>query len=255
MQNSLLVGLSRQVALSRELEVVANNIANLNTTGFKADGTVFEEFIAPTARANGFNGIDSRVSFVHDRATWVDLSQGPIERTNNPLDVAIEGAGYLAVQTQRGERYTRNGAMQINANGELVTAEGYQVLGEFGPIVFQPKDTNISIARDGTVSVRESNNAQTELQRGKLRVVGFDRPGLLQKDGASTFTAPATVVQQPLPYSRLVQGAVEKSNVRSVVEMTRMIEITRTYTQVATLLSQQSDMRRTAIEKLAEVAN
>ena len=112
------------------------------------------------------------------------MSQGPLERTGNPLDVAIDGNGFLAVQTPRGERYTRNGALQINNNGELVTSEGFQVLGESGPITFQPKDRNITISKDGTISVREGNNATTESQRGKLRLVSFDQPGRLQKDGS-----------------------------------------------------------------------
>ncbi len=255
MQNSLLVGLSRQVALERELDVVANNIANLNTTGFKTDGAVFEEFISPTARADNFLAADRRVSFVHDRATWINLSQGPLERTGNPLDVAIDGRGFLAVQTPNGERYTRNGAMQINNNGELVTSEGYQVLGESGPITFQPKDRNITISPDGTISVREGNNAATESQRGQLRVTSFDRPGFLQKDGSSVFKAPPNITSQADKTSRIVQGTVEKSNVQSVLEMTRMIEVTRSYSQIAALLSQQSDLQRTAIEKLADVPN
>ena len=255
MQNALLIGLSRQVALGRELDVVANNIANLNTTGFKGDGAVFEEFIGPTARANGASSADSRVSFVRDRATWIDMSQGSIERTGNSLDVAIDGRGFLAVQTPRGERYTRNGALQLNANGELVTSEGYQVLGDSGPITLQPKDRDIAISQDGTISVREGNNAKTESQRGKLRLVDFDRPGQLQKDGGGTFSAPQNVTAQPDKVSRLMQGSIEKSNVRAVIEMTRMIEVTRSYTQVANMLSQQGDMERTAIEKLAEVPN
>lgn len=254
MQNTLLVGLSRQVALGRELDVVANNIANVNTNGFKADGAVFEEYLGPRARAANTVGADNRVSFVRDRATWIDLTQGPIERTGNPLDVAIDGSGYLAVQTPRGERYTRNGALQINSSGELVTGEGYQVLGEAGPIIFQPKDRDITISADGTVSARVGS-AAADSQRGKLRTVSFDKPGQLQKDGSGTFAAPQTVTQVPDARSRIVQGAVEKSNVRSVIEMTRMIEVTRSYTQVATMLSQQSDMRRSAIEKLADVTN
>lgn len=255
MQNALLVGLSRQVALERELDVVANNIANINTSGFKTDGAVFEEFISPTARAENFLGADRRVSFVQDRATWIDLSQGPLERTNNPLDIAVNGKGFLVVQTPGGERYTRNGAMQINNAGELVTSEGYQVLGDAGPITFQPKDRNISISEDGTISAREGNNSQTESQRGQLRLVSFDQPGRLQKDGSSTFKAPANLTPQADKLSRVVQGTIEKSNVRSVMEMTRMIEVTRSYTQIAALLSQQSDLQRTAIEKLAEVPN
>jgi flagellar basal-body rod protein FlgF len=253
MQNALLVGLSRQVALSREMDVIANNLANMNTSGFKADGAVFEEYVSPTARANNFPVADSRISFVHDRATWMDLSQGPLEHTGNPLDVAVNGKGYLVVQTTRGERYTRNGALQINNSGELVTAEGFQVMGESGPITFQPKDRNIAISQDGTISVREGSNTQTESQRGQLRVVSFDQPGRLQKDGTGVFLAPAGVTPQADKLSRVMQGSVEKSNVRSVIEMTRMIEVTRSYTHIANILSQHSDLRRTAIEKLSEV--
>jgi len=253
MQNALLVGLSRQVALGRELDVVANNIANLNTTGFKNDGSVFEEYIGQTARSGNLPGTDSRVSFVQDRATWINMSQGPLERTGNALDVAIEGSGFLAVQTPRGERYTRNGALQINANGELVTSQGYQVLGDSGPITFQPKDRNITISEDGTISVREGDNNKTESQRGKLRMAGFAQPGQLQKDGASTFMAPQGVTPQIDTTSRFVQGTLEKSNVHGVVEMTRMIEVTRSYTQIAEMLAKQTDMQQTAIDKLAAV--
>ena len=96
MQNAILVGLSRQVALARELDVVANNIANLNTTGYKADGSLFEEYLNTAARADQTG---SRVSFVRDRGIWHDMSQGAIERTGNPLDVAIDGQGFLVVQT------------------------------------------------------------------------------------------------------------------------------------------------------------
>ncbi|MGE0062720.1 MAG: flagellar basal-body rod protein FlgF [Xanthobacteraceae bacterium] len=256
MENAYLVGLSRQVALARELDVVANNIANLNTSGYKANGAIFEEFISQTARGDGASRGDTRVSFVRDRATWIDLSQGPMERTGNPLDVALDKRGFLAVQTPRGERFTRNGGFQINAQGQLVTTEGFQVLGEAGPITFQPGDKDISISREGLITVREGNEARTESQRGKLRVVDFDNPGRLQKDGNGTFLAPqgvTPITPEPDKRAAVLQGVIEKSNVRGVVEMTRMIEVTRTYTQVATILQQQADMRRSAIEKLAEV--
>jgi flagellar hook-basal body protein len=161
MENALLVGLSRQVALGRELDVVANNIANINTNGFKTDGAVFEEFIGKVARSDDVPARDRQVSFVRDRATWIDMSQGSIERTGNPLDVAVVGKGFMAVQTPAGERYTRNGALQINNIGQLVTSEGFQVLGESGPIVLQPTDRDISISEDGTISVREGDNVKT----------------------------------------------------------------------------------------------
>lgn len=255
MQNTLLVGLSRQVVLGRELDVVANNIANVNTSGFKADGAVFEEFIGRTARSDNMSRRDSQVSFVRDRATWIDFSQGSMERTGNPTDVAVDGKGFLAVQTANGERYTRNGALQINNAGQLVTTEGFQVLGENGPIQFQPTDTNVQISGDGTISVATAGAPGQESLRGKLRMVGFDNPGSLQKDGVGTFALRDGVNIVPDTQSRFVQGSIEKSNVRSVVEMTRMIEITRTYTQVANMMQQQADLSRSAIDKLAEVPN
>jgi flagellar basal-body rod protein FlgF len=253
MENSLLIGLSRQMALRRELDVVSNNIANVNTTAFKADSAVFQEFLMPVARADQFQPPDRRLSFVQDRATWHDLSQGPVQQTGNPLDVAVDGDAFLVVQTPRGERYTRNGALQINAVGELVTSAGDRVVGDAGPIVFSPQDRDIAINADGTISVREGAAVLADVIRGKLRLVSFAQQQLLQKDGSSTFAAPAGVLPQAPQNVRVVQGAIEKSNVRAIIEMTRMIEVTRTYTQVAGLLQQQGDLRRNAIERLAEV--
>jgi len=249
MQNTLLVGLSRQMALGREMDVVANNIANMDTTGYKADGSLFEEYLNSSARAGGVN--NSRVSFVLDRGIWHDMSQGPIQRTGNPLDVAVDGNAFLVVQTASGERYTRNGALKINATGQLVTADGDPVLGDAGPINFQSTDNQVSISRDGTISVREGNS-KTDSARGKLRLVTFDNLQQLQKDGGGKFNVTGNAQPQPATNAGITQGAVEKSNVRSVVEMSRMIEITRSYTQIASLLQQQSDLGQTALDKLAD---
>ena len=255
MENALLVGLSRQVALKRELDAVANNIANLNTTGFKADGTLFEQYLMPGALATQFSGPDSRVSFVRDRATWHNFAPGPIKQTGNPLDVAIQGEAFFAVQTPNGERYTRNGAFQVNATGELVTSDGYQVLGQSGPIVFQPGDAAISITSEGTIRVREGGRATSDSTRGQLRLVGFSQPRQLQKMGSSLFTTPAGMQPQPATDARVTQGAIEQSNVQGVLEMTRMIDVTRAYTQLANILQQQSDLSRSTIDKLSQVPN
>jgi flagellar basal-body rod protein FlgF len=254
MENALLIGLSRQIALGRELEVVANNIANLNTTGYKADGAVFEEFLMPVASADQFRGGDRRMSYVQDRATWHNFTSGPIQQTANPLDVAIDGDGFLVVQTPRGERYTRNGALQINAAGELVTNSGDRVLGDGGPIQFQNTDHDIAINQDGSITVREGSNTRSDSARGKLRLVRFDSMQQLQKDGSSLFTALPGATPVPVPTSvRVVQGAVEQSNVHGVIEIARMIEVSRTYTQVASMLQQEGEMQRNAIDKLADV--
>lgn len=248
MENALLIGLSRQMSLRREMAVVANNVANMNTTGFKGDTAIFEEHLMPGASADQFARPDRKLSYVIDSSTWHDMSQGQMQQTGNPLDVAIDGNAFMVVQTPRGERYTRNGSLQINASGQLVTSEGFRVLGDSGPIQFQTNDKDILIARDGLISVPEGT-------RGKLRLVKFDPAARLTKDAGSTFAAPQGVQpQQPLPEERhIMQGTLERSNVRSVVEMTRMIDVNRAYSSVATMLQNQGDMRKSAVEKLAEV--
>ena len=252
MENSLLVGLSRQMVLERQMDVVANNIANVNTRGFKADKSLFQEYLKTGAYEDNFVGRDRAVSFVLDSGTFKDFAQGPSEQTKNPLDVAIDGAGFLAVQTAAGERYTRDGGLQINNQGQLVTASGNQVLGTSGPIVFQPTDHDISIAADGNVTVLEGPS-HIDSVRGKLRLVSFAQAQRLLKEASNLYSAGEGGAAQADTTSKLRQGFIEKSNVNSVHEMSRMIEITRTYTQISALLQQQSDLHKSAIEKLADV--
>jgi flagellar basal-body rod protein FlgF len=252
MDNALLVGLSRQVSLRRELDVIANNIANINTTGFKGESVLFEQFLDPTARHEHFPGNDRRVAFVMDRATLQDFSQGPLQRTNAPLDMAIDGPGFFAVQTANGERYTRAGNFHLNPQGQLVTNNGHPVLGQGGPIVLEPTDINIAVAADGTVSA--TNAAGQTGERGKLRMVTFTNPAQLSAQGDSLWAAGNGIVPQAAaPTTRAVQGALEKSNVSAVREMNRMIEVTRAYTTISNMQQRTDELRRRAIEKLAEV--
>jgi flagellar basal-body rod protein FlgF len=253
MENAVIIGLSRQTALQRELEVVANNIANLNTTGFKADGAVFSEFLRGKADTDQFAAQDRRLSLVQDRMNWHDMSQGVVQQTGGPLDIAIDGDGMLAVQTAGGERYTRNGALQLNNLGQVVTTSGDIVQGESGPIVIQQTDRDIVINKDGTIKVREGQSLNSDSTRGKMRIVRFTDTQQLIKEGASSYSAPAGVTPEPVVKSNVIQGAIEKSNVRSVIEMSRMIEVTRAYTEVATIISQQNDLRKNSLQQLAEV--
>jgi flagellar basal-body rod protein FlgF/flagellar basal-body rod protein FlgG len=252
MENTLLVGLSRQMTLERQIDVIANNVANVNTTGFKADRSLFEEYLRSPAHEDNFMRADRRVSFVQDRATFHDFSAGPSEQTKNPLDVAIDGRAFLVVQTPAGERYTRDGGLQINNQGQLVTASGHPVMGTSGPIVFQPTDKEINIAPDGNITVIEGI-ARIDSVRGKLRMVNFADAQNLVKEGGNLYSAGEGVIAQADTASRLRQGFIEKSNVNSVQEMSRMVEITRAYTQISALLQQQQELHRSAIEKLADV--
>ena len=246
MENALLIGLSRQVALARELDVIANNMANVNTNGFKARSSRFAEYLMPKASADAFPSPDRRLSYVIDAGTPVDFSTGSIDRTGNPLDAAINGDAFFAVQTPAGERYTRNGAFQLNPQGQLVNSDGFQVLGDNGPIAFDPQESGAEIGVDGTVTTSQG-------QRGRIRLVRFDNPQALVNEGANLFssTAPA---QAAGATSRIQNGAVERSNVKAVVEMTRLMEVNRSYSSVASTVSRIDELRRTAIQRLAETA-
>ncbi len=240
------------MVLERQMDVVANNIANVNTNGFKADASLFQEFLKSGAHEDNFIGKDRAVSYVQDSGTYRDLSQGAVQATSNPLDLAIDGSAYLVVQTAGGERYTRDGGLQLNNVGQLVTAAGDAVLGNSGPIVLQPTDHDINVSPDGTITVLEGSG-RTDAIRGKLRLVSFTDAQKLLKEGSNLYSAGEGGTPQVDVSSQVRQGFVEKSNVNSVAEMSRMVEVTRAYTQIATLLQQQSDLHKTAIQQLADV--
>ena len=169
-------------------------------------------------------------------------------RPARPYDVAITGKGYFAVQTPAGMRYTRDGHFSLDANGNLVTSQGYQVQGDGGAITITPNDGDINIAPDGTIS-SVVNGVGNQL--GKLKVVDFaDTPPWSKK--APIFIPPAR--RRPRPTnSRVRQGALEASNVQPVIEISHMIEVMRAYEATATLAKSQEDMMRQAIEKLGQM--
>jgi flagellar basal-body rod protein FlgF len=240
------------MVLERQMDVVANNVANVNTNGYKADSSLFQEYLKTGAHEDNFIGRDRAVSYVQDSGTYRDFSQGAMQATSNPLDLAIDGGGFLAVQTAAGERYTRDGGLQINSQGQLVTVAGDPVLGTSGPIVLQPTDHDVNVSPDGTVTVLEGSGRADSI-RGKLRLVSFADAQKMLKEGSNLYSAGEGGAPQADTKSQLRQGFVEKSNVNSVAEMSRMIEVTRAYTQIATLLQQQSDLHKTAIAALADV--
>lgn len=223
------------------MDVVANNLANMNTAGFKTGTMLFEEHLMPVAQMNDLTGKDRRVSFVLDNSIYRSFTEGSFEQSGNELDVAISGDGWLVAQTPDGERYTRNGQLKINADGELVLPTGQQIQGEGGPITFGPDETGIEIAQDGTISTSQGT-------RGKLRVVQFQDNASLKNEGDTLFSS----AQQPVTAEdvRILQGVVEKSNVQPIYEMTRMIETVRAYTNMAQTMQQTQDLRRDAIEQL-----
>ncbi|MET0607043.1 MAG: flagellar basal-body rod protein FlgF [Beijerinckiaceae bacterium] len=244
MENALLIGLSRQLSLAREADVIANNVANVTTNGFKARSHSFEEYLAPMARADAFPRGAQEVSYVLDRGIGLNIAQGAIEMTGNPLDVAIRGEGFFVVRTPAGERYTRDRAFALNASGELVTGSGARVLGENGPIAFSSQESKIEVGADGTITT-------SEVVRGRLRLVRFSNPQAMTSEGDNLFgsSQPALALGKD---GKVESGAIERSNVRPVVEMTRLIEVSRAYQNVSSMIQRADELRRTAIQKLAE---
>lgn len=242
MENAQLINLSRQMALQRQMDMLANNIANVNTTGFKAEQMLFEEYKMPVASHRGFSGEDQALRYVQDWATIQDFANGPMVQSGSPLDVAIMGDGFFAMQTQGGERWSRAGSFQLNNTGTLVDLSGNPVLGEGGPIQFGPEETDITIAADGSVSSSEG-------PKGKLRIVEFDQPQELIRQGNNLFSGGTPVANAN---SRVMQGFVERSNVSGVAEMSEMIRVTRTYESIASLAQKQDELRRNAIQRLGD---
>jgi flagellar basal-body rod protein FlgF len=247
MDNSLLVSLSHQLASYRAMDVIANNIANAATPGFKREAAKFEEFVTMMRPAEGQTGLQA-VSFVKDAGVMRDTGQGNIEQTGAPFDVAIAGAGYFAVQTPTGPRYTRDGHFSLDNNGNLVTSQGLQVQGDGGAITITPNDGEISIAPDGTIS-SVVNGVGNQL--AKLKVVEFQDPSALVKQGANLYSTTQTPTTST--NVNLRQGALEASNVQPVIEISHMIEVMRAYEATASLSKSQEDLMRQAIDKLGQM--
>jgi flagellar basal-body rod protein FlgG len=184
----------------RKLEMIANHLANVDTSGFKTDMVTFDHMLRSEM--------------------GIDFSPGPLKTTGNTLDVALGEDGFFKVQTARGERYTRNGNFTLDAENILVTANGNPVMGEGGDITIEGSD--IQINREGEIFV------DGELV-DKLAVVTFESRQKMTKDGDSLFVGPVDSPEISLENPVVRQGAVEGANVEAVVEMTRMIETMRTY--------------------------
>jgi flagellar basal-body rod protein FlgF len=225
------------------MDVIANNIANASTPGYKRESAKFEELVQQVKPSEAQKG-NQTLSFVKDAGVLRDLSGGQLENTGARYDLAINGNGYFAVQTAAGERYSRNGHFTLNADGIIATETGDQVLGDGGPITIAPDDGDISIGADGTISGKNG-------QIGKLRLVDFADPRGLQKQGDSLYSTTQTA--NPATGAVLAQGMLESSNVQPVLEISRMIEVMRSYEATSTLEKSAADMKRQAIQKLGTV--
>jgi flagellar basal-body rod protein FlgF len=241
MEAASYVALSSQMALTRQLDVVANNLANSSTPAYKAERVLFAEFVnrqAPNSAA--------RVSFVQDFGSARDTKQGSLSRTGNSLDLALQGDGYLKVQTPLGIRYTRNGRFQLDPTGQVVTAQGYPVLAEGDAPLTLPTDAkDITVTRDGTVSTAQGD-------AGHIAVVEFADERALSPVSGGLYVTEATPTKAK--DAVVLQGMVEESNVQPILEMTRMMQISRNFGFAKDFGDGESDRARNAIDKLGKVA-
>lgn len=236
MDNAIYAALTRQSGLMREMRTVANNIANANTAGFRREGVVFSEYMVP------LDGRGETLAMANGRGRMVDLAPGGMTQTNGQFDLAIDGEGFLMVQTPQGNRLTRDGAFMTNAEGELVNPDGYPLLddGE-APIVIPAGVGSVGIGIDGTISA-DGNPI------GRIGVFASPDPARLRHTAGTLFDPGGAV--EPLDQAVLRQGFLEESNVDPVLEVARMIEVQRAYQLGQSFLDQEDQRIRQTISSL-----
>jgi flagellar basal-body rod protein FlgF len=240
MTNPIYTLLSKQVGLRQQVDVIAHNVANLSTTGFKREGLAFASHV------ERLDVPGDSLAMAEVRASHTDFSAGPLERTGNPFDFAIEGDGFFAVQTPAGVRYTRDGRFSSNALGELVTATGHRVLDEGGaPIVVPAQVSEITVSADGTLRGPDGR---------PLGVLGVRAlpDGFLRREADGLFASEAE--PEAAPEARVVQGFLEGSNVNPIRELTELIEAQRAYERGRAMLDTEDERIRRMIEKLDQQA-
>ncbi len=238
MENTTYIGLSRQLVLERNLEVVANNLANMTSSGFRAETLLAEPVLVDA-------GSRQRLAFVQDVAVVRDFSPGHLTPTDNPLDLAIDGSGWFVFETPEGPRYGRGGQFSLNEQSEIINAEGNRLLDDGGSPITLPQDQGeIAVAADGTISTASGVIAQIDL-------VSFANEQALRKVGHGLFSSEQA--PDPATGARISQGVLETSNVQPIVEMTRMMATVRAYEGSQRLVETHHEMQRQAIERLMQL--
>ncbi len=251
MENVTYIALSRQKTLRSMMNNISQNLANMNTTGYKEEKMMFTDWVAKNKDAP-FRG-EREISLVQEIAQFRDTRVGNIEHTERPLDVALSQPDmFFAVETPSGTQYTRNGNFSLDPGGQLITNEGYPVLSDADqPIFFNEADGQIEIKGDGAVT--------TDIgQIGKLKVVTFDNVQAMNTTGSSLYSVVKENPNdpdgaQPVENPGVVQGALEKSNVNPISSMTQMIDVLRTYQSVTRSLESENERQRNMINKLGDV--
>lgn len=244
MDNVLYVGLSRQMVLQHEIDVIANNVANVDTSGFKVEALMVQADPEKMKQSPG-SPLNNSVNFPLDAGVVRDFTQGELKPAGGPLNLAVQGEGFFKVQTAAGERYTRDGGFTLDAQGRIVTAGGDPLQGDGGDITLDPLKGPPSISADGTVS----QNGQVI---GKVALVTFPSLSALTKQGSGQFSNDTNVSPTPAD-GKVRQGMLEQSNVQPITQITRLIQVSRAYENVSQMMDQTGQLSTSAIDRLGKL--
>lgn len=235
MENAGYITLTRQSGLMREMEIIAHNIANAATTGFRQQGLVFSEYISSVENGDSLSMAAARVN-------KTSMVQGSLTQTGNPLDLAIEGQGFFQLETPNGIRLTRAGAFNVNSVGDIVSADGHRVLDIGGaPINVPPGDADVTVAADGTLS-------RGDQLLGQIGIVEPEQTSDLRREAGVLFETQSALL--PSVDGLVLQGHLEGSNVDAISQLTRLIEVQRAYEMGQKLLDMGDERSRSALQTL-----
>ncbi len=241
MQPSLYVSLSGQMAMMRRLDTLAHNVANVTTAGFRAEEIKFDQLISPKT--------DAPTAFVSAGSTYISRQAGEVVRTENPFDVAVTGNSWLGIQTPNGIVYTRDGRMTMTPEGDLRTLNGYPVVDVGGaPIQLNPNGGKPSIASDGTIT-------QGQQQMGALGLFTIpEQANLARYENSGVI--PDMAAEPALDFSRtgVLQGYIEQANVNPVSEISRLVQIQRSFDSISNSMTQSEQTLSSAIKTLGETS-
>jgi len=244
MNSGLYSALSGSIAAMKRMDIISNNLANVNTPGYKKDKMLFESMLAGAANPPAVPQGSTADPILQKENVYIDYGSGPISQSGNPLDLAIDGPGFFVIQSPEGPAYTRQGNFRLGADGTLVTSEGYQVMGQNGSIRVQ--GGSVEIDAKGVVTVDGTPS-------GTISVVDFPRPYNLKKTSSAQFL---TVDPQVIPQAAtgsISQGHLEGSNVETITEMVQMIETSRYFDSCSKVIKGFDDMIGNAVNEMGRL--
>jgi flagellar basal-body rod protein FlgF len=236
-------------ARMESLEMLANNLANASTGGYKSDREFYSLFVSPEAaeaEADGITGSPDRLPVVESQYT--DYSQGMIRSTGNPLDFALSGRGFFVVSGPTGPLYTRNGSFRLSPAGTLVTADGLEVRSKDGKAIQSKSTSPLEAGLDGTIN-------QDGQPIGQLETVSFDEPTQLNKQGMNYFYRIDPKTSAAVSTAEIHQGKLESSNVGSAEAAVRLISVMRQFEMLSKAVNIGADMDKQALQEVARVSS